>query len=105
VLSWFKKLHNIQAPGTGEIVMRRRLILKSQRFLEAGCNLQTLAVVVVVEIAASYEMDIIPEKKRNVSSLHSKWIHTISLTLAFPLKNWNYFFCFGGDSGDIAILI
>jgi hypothetical protein len=41
-------------------------------------------VVVVLEIAASYEMDIIPEKKRNVSSLYSKWIHTISLTLAFP---------------------
>jgi hypothetical protein len=45
-----------------------------------------LAVVVVLERAASYEIGIIPEKKRNVSSLHSKWTHTISLTLAFPLR-------------------
>jgi hypothetical protein len=56
-------------------------------------------VVVVLEIAASYEMDIIPEKKRNVSSLYSKWIHTISLTLAFPVENWNYFFVLRGTWG------
>jgi hypothetical protein len=62
------------------------------------------STVVVLERSASYEMDIIPEKKRNVSSLHSKWIHTISLTLAFPLENWNYFFVLGGEVGTLQSL-